>query len=266
MEIRSQTSSDTLVEFSNVTKEYLAQDGLVTVLKDVNFTIKKNTFTIIYGPSGSGKTTVLNMTLGLLQPSGGKVMVNNVDMYSLSQNERAKFRAGHFGTVYQTNNWVGSLDVLENIALPLYLSGFDKSDAIKMARESLRRVDLEQYAHYSPLVLSIGQQQRISMARATVTTPMLLVADEPTGNLDSRNGDMIMRLIMSFKNDQNSTIILVTHNSDYLPLSDHRLFIADGVVTEDQGGYRSEVNEKFNKVASMVGLSRSAKEVIHGGK
>lgn len=252
---------DTIVSFDHVTKQYLTQEGQVSVLKDVNFSIKKSSFTIIYGPSGSGKTTILNMILGLLQPSSGKVIVNDQDLYSLSQNERAKFRAFNFGTVNQTNNWITSLNVLENIALPLYLSGMGHDAAMKEAHESLHRVDLEKYANYSPQVLSVGQQQRISMARATVTVPLLLVADEPTGNLDTNNGDMIMRLILSYKDQQESTIVLVTHNSDYLPLSDHRLFIVDGLVTEDEGGYQDDVSEKFNKVASMVGLSKAAKKV-----
>ncbi len=258
-------ATDTLVSFEDVSKRYLTQEGEVTILKDINFQIKRNAFTIIYGPSGSGKTTILNMIMGLLRPSGGKVVVNGQDLYKLNQNERAKFRARNFGSVYQTNNWISSLNVIENVALPLYLTGMDRSAALKEARDSLRRVDLEKYANYNPQVLSIGQQQRISMARATVTTPLLLVADEPTGNLDSKNGDLIMKLILSYKNQKNSTIILVTHNADYLPLSDHRLFISDGIVTEDQGGYHAEINEKFNKVATMIGLGKSAKEV-NGGK
>lgn len=257
-------ASNTLVKFEKVSKEYQTQEGSVTVLKDVNFEIKKDAFTIIYGPSGSGKTTVLNMILGLLKPTTGKVIVNGQDVYALDQNERAKFRARNFGSVYQTNNWVTSLDVIENIALPLYLAGYDRTEAVKKARESLKRLDLEKYATYSPTVLSIGQQQRISMARATVASPLLLVADEPTGNLDSKNGDMIMRLIMSFKNEHESTIILVTHNREYLPLSDHRLFISDGVVSQDEGGYRGDVNDSFNKVTTMLNLGKAAKEVNNG--
>ena len=258
-------TDETLVTLTGVNKTYATQEGPVTVLKDVNFKIKRNTFTIIYGPSGSGKTTILNMILGLLAPTAGTVTVDGQDMYSMNQNERAKFRARNFGMVYQSNNWVSSLDVLENIAMPLYLSGHDRDYAMQQARESLKRVDLERYASYSPQVLSVGQQQRISMARATVSVPMLLVADEPSGNLDSKNGDMIMRLVTSYKSQYNSTIILVTHNSDYLPLSDHRLYINDGVVTEDLGGYRADINQQFNKVASMMKLSRSVKEVL-GGK
>lgn len=256
--------SDTLVKFEGVNKSFQAEEGPVSVLKDVNFEIKKNTFTILFGPSGSGKTTILNMLLGLLPPSSGKIKLLDQDLYKMNQNERAKFRAKHFGSVYQTNDWIGSLNVIENIALPLYLTGMDRSAAMKEARESLKRVDLEKYANYSPRVLSVGQQQRISMARATVTVPLLLLADEPTGNLDSKNGDKIMRLITSFKNEHDSTIILVTHNAEYLPLSDHRLFIADGVVTENEGGYMSEVGAKFNEVANMMSLGRSAKEVNNG--
>lgn len=256
--------SDNLVSLNHVNKRYVSGEEQAVVLKDVNFNIKKNAFTIIYGPSGSGKTTILNMIMGLLAPTSGQVMVDGYDMYNLTPNERAKFRAKNFGSVYQTNNWINSLDVIENVALPLYLSGSDRSSAMKLAKESLIRVGMEKYASYFPSVLSVGQQQRVSMARATVSTPLLLVADEPTGNLDSKNGDMIMKLIMSYKNDHNATVILVTHNMDYLPLSDHRLFIQDGVVTEDAGGYRSDVNASFNKVTAMLGLGRSAQKVNKG--
>ncbi len=258
------TDNSVLVKFQGVSKEYVTQEGNVKVLKDVNFEIRKNTFTILFGPSGSGKTTILNMILGLLVPTSGVVQVNGQGLYQMNQNDRAKFRARNFGTVYQTNNWVSSLDVIENIALPLYLSGMSRPDAHKEAMDSLKRVDLEKYAKYRPQVLSVGQQQRISMARATVGVPLLLVADEPTGNLDSKNGDMIMSLITSFKNEHNSTIVLVTHNSEYLPLSDHRLFISDGVVTEDEGGYRGDVSDKFNSVAAMMKLGNAAREVNRG--
>ena len=245
-----------IIKFQNVSVSFQAQDSLVSVLNDVNFEIASNSFSIIYGPSGSGKTTVLNMLLGMLPPTKGKVLVGGVDIYAMNQDERSKFRAKHFGMVYQTNNWITSLTVLENIALPLYLGGANYEAALKDAMNSLKRVGLDEYAHYRPSVLSIGQQQRISMARATIVTPELLVADEPTGNLDSKNGDMIMQLIASFKNNNNSTIVLVTHNLDYLPLSDHRLFIKDGVVTQDTGGYLPESVEKLVTAVDGKGLRK----------
>lgn len=248
-----------LIQFRGVTKDFIAQDGAVTVLRDVNFAVEKNSFTIIYGPSGSGKTTILNMLLGLLPPTKGTVIVGGKDLYSLSQNDRAKFRAQHYGVVSQTNNWISSLSVLENVALPLYLQGVDQKNATKRALESLERVGLEAYARYRPTVLSTGQQQRISMARATVQTPMLLIADEPTGNLDTANGDLIMKLITNLKNHQDVTIVLVTHNMDYLTLSDHRLFIRDGVLKEDAGGYQSDEEKKTALVAS-VGTTAQRKQ------
>ena len=246
--------SNALIQFRGVTKDFIAQDGAVTVLRNVNFVVGKNSFTIIYGPSGSGKTTILNMLLGLLPPTQGEVRVAGNNLYNLSQNDRAKFRAKHYGVVSQTNNWVASLSVLENVALPLYLQGLDRRAATKQALESLERVGLDKYASYRPTVLSTGQQQRISMARATVQTPMLLIADEPTGNLDTVNGDMIMKLITGLKNHDNVTIVLVTHNLDYLTLSDHRLFIRDGVLKEDEGGYQSDQVKKTALQASVTGM------------
>ncbi len=242
-----------IIQFDNVSVSFQAQDSLVTVLKDVNFEIATNSFSIIYGPSGSGKTTVLNMLLGMLPPTKGRVLVGGVDIYAMNQDERAKFRARHFGMVSQTNNWITSLSVVENIALPLYLAGVNHESAIEQAMASLKRVGLDIYARYRPSVLSTGQQQRISMARASIVTPELLVADEPTGNLDSKNGDDIMQLITGFKNNNNSTIVLVTHNLEYLPLSDHRLFIKDGIVKEDTGGYLPEESNEFVKAVDSKG-------------
>lgn len=226
-----------VIEFKDVSMQYQIGEHLETVLHDVSFKVQANNFSILFGPSGSGKTTILNMLLGFLPPSTGKVLIDGVNLYDLTPNDRAKFRSANFGIVYQTNNWVNSLSVAENVALPLYLSGASKDAALKKAKDSLERVDMLRYAKYRPSVLSTGQQQRVSMARATVETPLIMVADEPTGNLDSKNGDAILQLITSYKNHDDATILLVTHNLEYLPLSDHRLNIKDGVVTEEEGVY-----------------------------
>lgn len=244
--------------------EYMTQEGVSTILKDINFKIHQGSFTVFFGPSGSGKTTILNMMMGLLKPSSGKVLIAGQDMYALDQNERAKFRAKNFGIVYQTNNWISSLNVIENIAMPLYLTGMDRQSAMDEALDSLKRVGLDKYKNYQPQVLSIGQQQRISMARAVVSIPLLLVADEPTGNLDAKNGDMIMNLITSYRNDHNSTIILVTHNSEYLPLSDHRLYIEDGAIKEELGGYEGDINEKLINIA--LAMNKKKTKLVKNGK
>lgn len=226
------------IEFQNITMQFEAEAGTrTTVLDNLNFTIDRNSFTIIFGPSGSGKSTILNILLGLLPPTSGKVLVNGVDIYSLNNNERALFRAEHFGVISQNNNWVQSLTAQENVALPLLLSGATFGEAMKESAESIRKIGLEEFSNYHPSVLSVGQQQRMSVARAIVETPMLLVGDEPTGSLDSKNGDLIMKILTKYKNESNSTIILVTHNVDYLTLSDNRIFLRDGVIEQYSGGY-----------------------------
>ncbi len=239
-----------LIEFKNVVKAFDTQSGQVVVLNDLNFSIERNSFTIIYGPSGSGKTTILNILLGLLPPTSGKVLVDGVDLYDLDNNQRALFRAKHFGTVAQTDKWVGSLSAIENVSLPLLLSGSSYKEAIKRASDSIDKIGLSDFKHYRPDVMSIGQQQRMSLARATVETPMLLIADEPTGSLDSQNGDMIMNIITKYKNEHNSTIILVTHNMEYLSLSDNRIVIKDGKIEQSSGGFfnKSDEAKKIIKV------------------
>ncbi len=230
-------NNNALVEFKNVSKEFTSKGGATKVLNNLNFVIEKNSFTIIYGPSGSGKSTILNILLGLLPPTSGQVITNGVSLYDLNNDQRAIFRALHYGIIAQSNNWVNSLNTLENIAMPLFLKGNRYKEAINKARNSLDKIGLSSFSEYHPSVMSVGQQQRVSVARATVETPMLLIADEPTGSLDSKNGDLIMKIITKYKNEHNSTIILVTHNMDYLALSDHRIFLKDGAIEQYSGGY-----------------------------
>lgn len=242
-----------LIEFRGVTKAFQAQGGQTIVLNNLTFSIERNSFTIIYGPSGSGKTTILNILMGLLPPTSGTVLVNGVDIYGLDNNQRALFRAQHYGVISQNNNWVTSLNAVENVAMPLLLSGDSYNDAIEKASASIERIGMQEFSRYHPSVLSVGQQQRMSVARATVETPMLLVADEPTGSLDSKNGDMIMQIITKYKNEHNSTIILVTHNMDYLSLSDNRIFIKDGAIEQYSGGFFEKSQEAKNIYKGNVG-------------
>lgn len=223
-----------IVEFTNVSKVFKTVVSEVAVLQDINFSISKGSFTILHGPSGSGKTTVLNTLIGLEPPSRGEVVVNNQRVYSLSADDRAHFRANTIGMVHQDNYWVNSLSVIENVALPLSLAGWNKTKAHLLAQQSIARVGLDKYAHYNPTVLSGGQQQRISFARATVIQPKLLVADEPTGNLDSLSGQLIIKLLQDFNQTHNTTVILVTHNNDLLSICDNLISIRDGRVESVQ--------------------------------
>lgn len=232
-----------LIEFRGVTKAFAAAGSQTIVLNNLSFAIERNSFTVIYGPSGSGKSTILNILLGLLPPTAGTVLVNGVDLYKLDNSQRALFRAQHYGVISQNNNWVTSLNAIENVALPMMLSGSSYKDSLEKAKDSIDKIGLQEFSNYHPSVLSVGQQQRMSVARATVETPMLLVADEPTGSLDSKNGDLIMKIITKYKNEHNSTIILVTHNMDYLALSDNRIFLKDGIIEQYSGGFFEKSQE-----------------------
>ena len=263
--VRTDASSDkkygSLIDVKGVNKTFNLKSGPVEVLHDVNFDIKDGSMAIIFGPSGSGKSTLLNVLSGLEAPTTGTVEIVGQDLYTLNADGRAHFRAQVMGIVHQENYWVQSLSVLENVALPLYLTGSDKAAAFKAARNSLTLVGMSDFTHYQPTVLSGGQQQRVSMARALVASPQLILADEPTGNLDSKNGQVIMDLLLRFQNDLGRTIVLVTHNIEYLPLSDTQLYILDGKVTNAHRGQKMPVeimNSLQSQIAALTKMEKGA--------
>jgi len=249
--------AEPLITVKGMNKSYNTKSGVVDVLHDINFTVRDNSLAIIFGPSGSGKTTLLNVLSGLEPPTTGTLNIDGQDVYKLNADNRAHFRAQAMGIVHQTNYWVKSLNVLENVAMPLYLSGSDKSSATKAALTSLEEVGMTEFAHFQPSVLSGGQQQRVSMARALVANPQLILADEPTGNLDSKNGEMIMNLLVKAQKELKRTIILVTHNLEYLPLSDTQLYILDGNLTASRRGQKmpedimNTLRTQLNKLTDM---------------
>lgn len=221
-----------LIKAENVEQNFRVGNELIHVLKNVNFTINDNTFNIIFGPSGSGKSTLLNLLSGLLEPTNGTVTFNNENVYKFKPDELAKFRAHRIGFVYQQNHWIKSLNVVENLCVPLFFLGYGIDKARPIAMHALEQVHMEAYAKKDPVLLSGGEQQRIALARAIVNDPMFIIADEPTGNLDSTNGDRIMELLQYCKDHLKRTVILVTHNMEYLPLADHLLRISDGQVVD----------------------------------
>lgn len=230
------TSSKPLIEVRNLTKRFkLAGGDSIEVLHNVSFEIPDGSFTIIYGPSGSGKSTLLNAIIGLDEPSSGTITYEGKDMYAMSQNDRAHFRAFTMGMVQQTNNWVKSLTVQQNVALPLDFMGTDHGAAMAQAKNSLKRIGIDMHAQKYPSVLSGGEQQRVAMARALVNNPAYIVADEPTGNLDSKNSDDLINLLRYLNKELKRTIVLVTHNLEYLSIGDKLLLMEDGRVTEIKG-------------------------------
>lgn len=226
------TNKTELITANNISIKFSTGAEDIQVLKDVNFNISDNSFNIIYGPSGSGKSTLLNILTGLQPPSSGNISFDGKSVYDLAPDELARFRANRIGIVYQQNYWVHSLNVVENVALPLYFLGYAKSLAADLALLSLERVGMLDYAKKYPTLLSGGEQQRVAVARALVNDPRFVIADEPTGSLDSKNGDKIIGLLSKIKSEYRRTVILVTHNMEYLSLADHLLHIQDGQVQE----------------------------------
>ncbi len=200
------------------------------VLRGVNLEIEAGKLTLIFGPSGCGKTTLLNVMIGLEPPTKGKVIVRGEDIYQLPEDERALFRARRFGMVYQLPYWVRSLSVIENVALPLLIMGEHENYAFARARNVLEEVGMADFAHYRPTSLSGGQQQRVGLARALVASPWIIFADEPTGNLDWETGLEIMKLLLTLARRHKRTVVLVTHNQDYLSLADRVVYMIDGQI------------------------------------
>ncbi len=238
------TPAKVVIRADNIKQDFIIGEDKISVLKNADFDLMNNSFNIIYGQSGSGKSTLLNILTGLQKPSHGEVHFEGENVYKLSPNELAYFRANRIGIVYQQNFWVKSLSVIENVSMPLYFLGHSKSMAAKKAMAALERINMQDFAKKFPVTLSGGEQQRVAVARAIVNDPLFIIADEPTGSLDSSAGDMIMDLLYDMQADEGRTIILVTHNMEYLPFADHLLHIADGVV--------EEITEKNIKSATDV--------------
>lgn len=218
----------------NVGQAFAQRQEVAQVLYDISLTVHENDFVIIHGQSGSGKTTFLNVISGLEAPSQGKVVIKDQDLYSLSSDHRAYFRATHLGIVYQQAHWIRALNVLQNVAFPLITFGTRRPVAEKQAMQTLEKLELAHLAQQDPSELSGGEQQRVGIARAIVHDPWLIIADEPTGNLDTHNSDMVMSLFSLLSVREGRTIILVTHNPIYEFYGTQTIEIRDGHILRQQ--------------------------------
>jgi ABC-type lipoprotein export system ATPase subunit len=256
-----QLNAQSLVKVTGLNQKFGQGEDAVNVLSNVDFELPAASFSIIYGQSGSGKSTLLNVLSGLQPPTTGTVTFGNQNIYTLTPDELAHFRAHRIGIVYQQNYWVHSLNVIDNVAMPLYFIGYPRKLAQELAEIALERVQMQTYVKKYPVLLSGGEQQRIAMARAIVNDPMFIIADEPTGSLDSKNGDMIINLLQNANSQQRRTIVLVTHNMEYLPLATHLLHIQDGQVqTVNDKTAQDTVNKMVDDMkARIVRLAASRK-------
>lgn len=212
-----------MIELRNVTKKY----GDMEVVKTANLCVEKGDFLSVLGPSGSGKTTLLNMIAGLLTPTHGEVMVDGVSLYGLSLRERAIFRRKKFGFIFQTFNLIPYLTTVENVEVPLYLAGIYKKKQKMIASELLEKVGLKDKLNRLPSQLSVGEQQRVAIARALANNPQVILADEPTGNLDSKTGKEVITYIRRL-NEDGGTVLLVTHDREMASFARREIKIVDG--------------------------------------
>jgi putative ABC transport system ATP-binding protein len=223
----------TMIELRGVTKVYGTGDAAVHALAGVDLTFAAGEFVAIMGPSGSGKSTAMNIIGCLDTPTAGDYFFNGVSVGQLSQNQRTLLRRHYLGFVFQGFNLLPRTTAVENVELPLIYRGLPQSQRRQLALRALQRVGLAGREHHTSAALSGGQQQRVAIARAIVTDPMVLLADEPTGNLDTKTSREIMELVTSLNRDQGITVIMVTHETDIAGYADRIVRFVDGNVESD---------------------------------
>ena len=221
-----------MIQLKNVSKSYGSGEAKTEVLKNINLEIKSGEFVSIMGPSGSGKSTLLNILGTLDIPSAGEYTFLDTDIIKLSKDQRSLFRRHLLGFIFQGYNLLKKTSSLENVEVPLIYLGINASERKKRSYEALVKVGLEDHIDYDPAELSGGQQQRVAIARAMVTNPKVLIADEPTGNLDTKKSYEIMELIRDF-NKSGITVIMVTHEEDISAYGTRVIYLRDGMIEKD---------------------------------
>ncbi|MBE9467974.1 MAG: ABC transporter ATP-binding protein [Bacteroidetes bacterium] len=204
--------------------------GGLEVLKNINLDIKKGEIVSIVGASGAGKTTLLQVVGTLLKPNSGSIFINDINVASLSEKKIAKFRNKNIGFVFQFHQLLPEFTALENVCIPAFISNTPKKKAEDRAKEILHFLSLDNRLHHKPSELSGGEQQRVAVARAIINNPSVLLADEPSGNLDSKNKKELHELFFSLRDQYNQTIVIVTHNKELSEMSDRILTIKDGMI------------------------------------
>ena len=221
-----------MIQVTNLSKVFRTEEIETTALNNVSFTINKGEFVAIMGPSGCGKSTLLNI-LGLLDnPSGGSYNLLGTEVANLRERERTNYRKGNIGFVFQSFNLIDELNVYENVELPLKYLNISASERKRRVTEILKRMNISHRAQHYPQQLSGGQQQRVAIARAVVANPQLILADEPTGNLDSRNGKEVMDLLCQL-NAEGTTVVMVTHSQRDASAAQRIINLFDGEIVRD---------------------------------
>jgi len=240
------SDQDVLIAIRGLNKEYRLGGATVYALRDVALDIHRGEYLSIMGPSGSGKSTLFNMIGGLDRPTAGSVDVAGLDLTRLTSRQLAYFRGNHIGYVFQAYNLLPAYDAVANVCMPLLFSGRSYNEAVARARDVLERVGLGHRFDHRPDELSGGQQQRVAIARALANEPAIILADEPTGNLDLHTGEEIIHLLHSLSKQDGVTVITATHDHKMLDVSDRIVWIRDGAVEKVQR--RDEVDIRVGTV------------------
>lgn len=224
-----------VITVNDLYKIYRVGETKVRALNGVDFTVYKGEFCSIVGASGSGKSTLLNMLAGLEKPTKGQIIVAGEHMEEKNENELVRFRQAHIGFIFQSFNLMGTMNAVENVALPLTFQGMERKKRIRKAEAMLNMVGLTKYKKHKPTQMSGGQQQRVGVARALVVEPEIIFADEPTGNLDSATSREVMELMQDVVRKKGQTLIMVTHDNELAGFADRIFHIRDGRIIKIEG-------------------------------
>jgi putative ABC transport system ATP-binding protein len=230
----SSPSSDPILKVSRIYKSYASTAGETPILKNIDFEVKKGEFVAIVGPSGSGKSTLLNILGTLDRPTTGDIYINGVDVFSLNDYDLAYLRNNAIGFIFQSYNLINRASVLKNIEIPCIISGLNKQERLERASKIMGLLGIEDKGSFKPFNLSGGQQQRVAIARALMNNPSIILADEPTGNLDTKTGNEVFNLLKMLSNKYDRTIIMVTHNPELAIKTDRIIYLKDGEMEREE--------------------------------
>ncbi len=254
-----------VIELQNVSKLYGFGDATTLALDEVNFVIEKGEFIAVMGPSGCGKSTLMNV-IGLLDtPSHGVYKLDNKPIAKIKPSRAAKIRRDTMGFIFQSYNLLPRLNVLENVALPLTYKGLTQTKRLKLASQMLERVGIQNREYFLPSQLSGGQTQCAAIARALINNPKIIIADEPTGNLDSANSRMVMNLLADIHKLGN-TVIFVTHNPDLTRFATRVVYMQDGCIVHDEKNVIGNVASRVNKVLFTLPSKEDGNMMVESGK
>ncbi len=233
LNLNEKIKHEKIIDVSNLKKNFKVGDNIIDGIKEIDLKVYATDFLVIFGPSGCGKSTLLNIIAGIDTPSEGEVIVRDTNIFKLNEDQRAKFRAKKMGIVHQMPYWIKSLSVVENVAIPLIIEGEKPKYARNKAKELLNEMGISKLSYQHPNQLSGGQQQKVGIARALICNPWILMADEPTGNLDSTSADEIIALFDTLNRKHKRTIMMVTHNSAYWEMGTRRIEMKDGLIVKE---------------------------------